>query len=104
MRMLQKTPTSAQFLHFNNTYLQAKYAEVLKGGKTSNARRLWSHQTLGNGISRYTCLLLDLPSWTKGQTSGDKIKLQTHYYTLSKKANPLKLHLIFLKLTKKTFG
>lgn len=32
MRMLQKTPTSAQFLHWNNIYLQVKCAEVLKGG------------------------------------------------------------------------
>lgn len=29
MRELGKIPTSALFLHWNSTYLQAKYAEML---------------------------------------------------------------------------
>lgn len=51
MRMLQKTHTNVQVPHWNNTYLQAKYAEAIKGGNDEQCKKTAAHQALEKNTS-----------------------------------------------------
>lgn len=66
MMELWKIPTSVLFLCWNSTYLQAKYAEMLKMWEYLS----WKKTVIPSDFGEWYLPVLDLPSWTRARLEG----------------------------------